>query len=182
MTPLTRAWLAFAAFGAGLIHLAVGAGSALPLAIPLAGLGIAELSWGVAVLHRGKVLVPRTVLAMSLAPVLVWGGSAAVMPGLGVPPATLPLFPLAVASLFNLFIAVVVAIGLRGAAALPEAEAAPRTDQGGRYVIGLLAAGLLVSGLTTPALAATEAGSHAVPHGSHHQPAVETDTESDHSH
>jgi hypothetical protein len=180
MTPLTRTWLAFAAFGAGLIHLAIAAGSALPLAVPLAGLGAAELGWGVAILHLGRLIAPRTVVAISLMPLLGWGGSAAVMPGLGMPLAGLPLFPLAVASLFNLFIAVVVAIELRGVAALPEAAA--RTDQGGRYLIGLVAAGILVSGLTTPALAATEAGSHAVPHGTHHEPVPGRHTDGGHYH
>lgn len=180
MTPLTRTWLAFAAFGAGLIHLAIAAGSALPLAITLAGLGVAELGWGVAILHLGRVIAPRAVVAISLVPILGWGVSAAIMPGLGMPSAGLPLFPLAVASLFNLFIAVLVAIRLRGVAALPEA--APRTDQGGRYLIGLVAAGILVSGLTTPALAATEPGSHAVPHGTHQEPAPGTHTDGGHSH
>jgi hypothetical protein len=180
MTPLTRTWLAFAAFGAGLIHLAIAAGSALPLAIPLAGLGAAELGWGVAILHLGRVIAPRTVVVVSLMPVLVWGGSAAIMPGFGMPSASLPAFPLAVASLFNLFIAVLVAIRLRGVAALPEA--APRTHQVGRFLIGLVAAGILVSGLTTPALAATEVGSHAVPHGTHHEPGSNMPTDNGHSH
>ena len=76
MTPLTRTWLAFAAFGAGLIHLAIAAGSALPLAITLAGLGVAELGWGVAILHLGTVIAPRTVVVISLVPLPKWGVSA----------------------------------------------------------------------------------------------------------
>jgi hypothetical protein len=47
------------------------------------------------------------------------------------------------------------------------ADAAAGQPQAGRYVLGLVFGALLVSGMVTPALAATNAGQYAVPHGSH---------------
>ncbi len=39
--------------------------------------------------------------------------------------------------------------------------------RGKRHLVGLIVCAVLVAGLVTPALAATEAGQHAVPHGEH---------------
>ena len=46
MPPVTRMWLAFAAICTGIIHAALAATAPLPLAVPLALLGLAELAWG----------------------------------------------------------------------------------------------------------------------------------------
>ena len=51
----SRSVMALASLGVGLVHLAVGAGSPLFLAILLVGFGIAELGWGIALLARGRV-------------------------------------------------------------------------------------------------------------------------------
>lgn len=173
MTPLTRIWLAFSALGAGLIHLAVGAGAPLPLALPLAGLGVAEFGWGVVVLMRGAVPWRRRVHLLALVPVLVWGAALATATVVDMSElvSRLPFLPLAVASTFNVFIAVTAAVAARRRAAgrptpVTAAPEAPQ-PQGWRFVGGLIAAALLVAGLTTPALASTEAGTHAVPHGTH---------------
>lgn len=182
MATLAPVWLAFLAFGAALIHLAVGASATAPLAVVLVGLGVAELGWGVLVLIRNRVVAARTTLVLTLAPVLLWGGIAGMGGGLGLAPDALrlPFFPLAVASLFTLAIAAGIAVALRRSGRSPAASSGP----GRRYLLGLISAGVLVAGLTTPALAATEAGRQAVPHGSHpaHQPARLDSEDEPHSH
>jgi len=100
----------------------------------------------------------------------------------------LPLQPMATATLFDLFLAGSLALILRRASAAPAAPAAPATrtappapdaavtaqPAGWRFLAALTLAALVVSGLTTPALAATDAGTHAVPHGSHGLPSAPT--------
>lgn len=166
MTATTRIWFAFASLGAGMVHLAVAAGAPLAVMIPLAGFGIAELGWGAAVLIRGRLLAPRAVLGAALVPVLFWGALATVGSGLG-PIFVLPLFPMAVASLLDLALAVALAVAGRVRAATAGGRRTDAAGQGWRFVAVLSVAGALFSGLVTPALAATEAGQHAVPHGSH---------------
>ena len=65
-----------------------------------------------------------------------------------------------VASLLDLAIAIGITWILRRDPATPPAPLRP-----GRYLLGLGAGALVVAALTTPALAATEAGAAAVPHG-----------------
>ncbi|TFD08600.1 hypothetical protein E3T26_15385 [Cryobacterium sp. TMT1-21] len=181
MTPISLLWTAFAALGAGTIHLAVGAGAPLPLAILFAGVGAAEIGWGVATLVRGRVLVADLAVVGALIPVFVWGATATLRSGFGLPAdaAGLPVFPMAVATLFSVFVALSLAVARRRAA---SESAATGTPQGRRFLAALALGGLLVSGLTTPALAATDAGAHAVPHGSHSEPAHAVLPESPHSH
>ncbi len=166
MSTITRSWLAFAAIGTGLIHFALVVGSPLPLGILLAIVGLAEFAWGVYTFAREDIARPRLVLVGALAPMLGWGlllvvSTAAENPGIA---KTLPLLPLAIATLFEIFIAVTVAMHLRRIA---EHRPEPRAPGVGRYLIGLTAGGLVIAALTTPALAATEAGASAVPHGEH---------------
>ena len=178
MSAVTRLWLAFAALGAGMIHVAVGASAPFPLAVLLVGFGVAELAWGVAALSMGRLPVPRAVTGAALIPVFVWGATAALGSGLGVSAdATgLPLYSMAIASSFNLFLAVVMAVHQRRAsteAASPVTltdtpRAAPVAAGGWRFLTALTLGGVLFSGLTTPALAATDAGQLAVPHGTSH--------------
>ncbi|TFB75294.1 hypothetical protein E3O06_05570 [Cryobacterium glaciale] len=184
MSPVLRTWLGFAALGAALIHLAVGVTAPFPLSVLLVGFGIAELGWGIATLAAGRVIGPRVVVGAALIPVFIWGATAALGSGLGITSAQtgLPLYPMAMASWFNVFLAATVAIALRHAsngiptpasastpgAAAPGAAAPGAAAPGGwRFLTGLVVGGFLLSALTTPALAATEVGSHAVPHGSH---------------
>ena len=184
MTSISRLWLAFAAMGAGTIHLAVGASAPMLLAILLVGFGAAELGWGVRTLVRGRLVAADLALFGALIPVFVWGATATLGSGFGLAAGAtgLPLFPMMVASLFGLFISAALAIGRRAAggagtagpgAGRPDAAASP---QGWRFLVALTIGGLLFSGLTTPALAATEAGAHAVPHGSHGLPASPSPT------
>lgn len=186
MTSVLRLWLAFAALGAGVIHLAVGASAPFPLAITLAGLGIAELGWGIATLARGRLIAPQVTLVAALIPVFFWGASATLGSGFGLPAdaTSLPLFPMAVASLFNIFLSGALAVSKRRAGAGSSTPAAAADPQGWRFLTGLIIGGVLFSGLTTPALAATDAGAHAVPHGSHSIPGLEflDSGHSDHGH
>jgi hypothetical protein len=130
------------------------------------------------VLVRGRLVVPVLAVFGALIPVFVWGGAAALGSGfgLGVEATGLPFFPMSVATLFGI-VAGSLAAGRRRAPATPAAAGAARGDaaaspQGWRFLAALTLGGLLVSGLTTPALAATEAGVHAVPHGSHSIPGL----------
>ncbi|MGO4690425.1 hypothetical protein [Glaciibacter sp. 2TAF33] len=188
MTAVLRIWLAFSAIGAGLIHVAVGAGAPLILSVTLVGFGLAELGWGALVLIRARILAGDVVLGATLIPVVVWAAANTLGSGFGVPvdAVLLPLLPMLVASLFNLFLAGSLAVLRRGradhSADTSPAHASPAhtspadtaaDPQGWRFLIGLVLAGFLFAGLTTPALAATDAGLHAVPHGSHSVPGLE---------
>ena len=172
MTPVIRTWLGFAALGAALIHLAVGAGAPLPLAILLVGFGVAELGWAVATLARARPIALRFTIGATLIPVLVFAATAILGSGLGVraEETGLPFYPMVTASLFNIFLAGSLAVIVRRAANAPSASVSEQTRQqpqpaGWRFLTALIVAGLVVSGLTTPALAATNAGLYAVPHG-----------------
>ena len=189
MTPISRLWLCCAAIGAGTIHLAVGASAPVLLMITLVGLGAAELGWGAAMLIRGRALAPGAALFGALIPVFVWGAVATLGSGLGVPAAAtgLPIQPMATATLFDLFLAGFLAITLRRAAGTTSiassTEPVPNSAGGWRFLGALTLAALVVSGLTTPALAATDAGAHAVPHGSHGLPTAPTSgSPADHQH
>ena len=175
MSPVIRTWISFAALGAALIHLAVGVTAPFPLSVLLVGFGIAELGWGIATLAMGRITIPRIVVGAALIPVFIWGATAALGSGLGVTSAQtgLPLYPMAVASLFNVFLAATVAIAVRRASnevhpPAGTAAHAAATPSGWRFLTALTLGGVLFSGLTTPALAATDAGQLAVPHGSSH--------------
>ncbi len=171
-------WPALFAWGAGLIHIAVAAGAPLGVLVPLTTLGVAELVWGITALRRGRMPLVRTTLAVAV---------IATLAGL-----VLALFdlmawiPLMSSSLMLVAIAGAAAVTLRRAArtvagrkmagrkmagrrmdgrvADAEASARPSTPAG-RTLIGVVAGALLVSALTTPALAQTNAGDYAVPHG-----------------
>jgi uncharacterized membrane protein len=121
--------------------------------------------------------VPGIALGAALGPVAVWVAAMSLHSGFGLAAdaVALPLFPMLIASVFSLFVAGSLAVLRRRAAAGENsASAAVEADpQGWRFLTGLILAGFLVSGLTTPALAATDAGTHAVPHGSHAVPGLE---------
>ncbi len=140
MSPVTRSWIAFAAVGAGLIHLALVISAPLFSGVLLAGIGIAEFAWGVLVMFDERFLVPRVAVVAALAPVALWLVSIGVQ-------AFRPA-PLAIATLFELFIAVAIAVSLRRGATAAQ----PRTRS---FVIGLLAGALVIGALTAIALSVT---------------------------
>ena len=166
MNDISRSVMALASLGVGLVHLAVGAGSPLFPAILLVGFGIVELGWGVTLLAAGRVVLPQLALALSLVPVALWGLDVTMSIALGIPgmTSTLPLGPMAAASLLSLVIGLSLSFSRRRARWPRPTASATRP---GRYLLGMLCGSLLVAGLVTPALAATNAGSHAIPHGEH---------------
>lgn len=72
MSQITRSWLAFAAVGAAIIHLALVISSPLPLALALAALGTIELSWGVTTLAKDRIVFPRAARVGAMIPVIAW--------------------------------------------------------------------------------------------------------------
>lgn len=178
LVAMTRSWPMLGALGAGLVlaALAAGAGGA-PQAV-LAGLGVAALGWGVLSLRADRLLAPRAVLGVAVAALLAGGG--AVGSGAMTDVAGLPL---AVASAFTASVALSAALAVRTRRAAPArveepakpapvrveepAKPASRDPRPGRTLAGLAVGAALVSALATPALAATDAGERAVPHGQH---------------
>ena len=162
--------MALVVLGAGLIHLAIAAGSPLGAAIGMGALGAVELGWGLAVLARGSVLFPTAALIGSLAPVALWGllATARVAGGESALTDFLPLGPLTAASVLNLAVALLLAIDRRPRPVKAHADSAARP---GRYLLGMVLGAMAVAGIVTPALAATNAGMYAVPHGEHGTPA-----------
>jgi hypothetical protein len=170
MSDIQRSLMALAALGAGLIHLAVAAGSPLAAAILLGALGIGELGWGLAVLSRGRVLAPTAALISSLAPVALWGLLATVRVAGGLSSLTdfVPLGPLAAASVLSIALALLLAVERRSRKARRQSTAlASEPARPGRFLLGMLLGAMAVAGVVTPALAATNAGTYAVPHGEH---------------
>ena len=154
MSVIVRTWIAFAASGVGLIHLALALGSPPLIAAPLAVIGIAEFGWGVVTFARDAVPIPRVAFGVALAPVVVW----VVLLLTGGAPAGWGLVPLAIAATLELAIATLLGRHLRRPAA-----STPRAPSVGRYLVGMLAGGLVVVALTTPALAAIQTGLDAPP-------------------
>ena len=175
LAAMTRSWPMLGALGAGLVLAALAAGAGGATQVALAGIGVAALGWGALSLRAGRVLPPRTVLGVAVAALLAGGG--AVASGAMTDVAGLPL---AVASAFIAAVALSAALRVRARRAAPAhseapraarvdepAQAAPRDPHPRRTLIGLAVGAALVSALATPALAATEAGERAVPHGEH---------------
>lgn len=165
------AWPAVAAWGAALILLALGAGAitaadgsgpsdasavgasaaaasaagSWAVGLPLIALGAAGLVWGGLTLARGRLVAPRAAVAGTLVG-LVAGGAA-----LGVDPVRTSV------AAFGAVTVLLVAVALGCGRALRSTErgpdAAPR-----RRLAGLLVAAVVVAGIVTPALGATEAG------------------------
>lgn len=174
LTTLARTWPMLSALGGGLVLLALAAGAGGTAGVALAGVGIAGLGWGVLSLRAGRGIAPAVALGVSAA-VLVGGGA---LVGTGLAASTgVAVGPLVAASAFIGVVAVHSAFAVRRAA---RAAARPIPDQtraanaapppavdGRRSLAGMVAGALLVAGLATPALAATEAGELAVPHGEH---------------
>ena len=145
MSPIVRGWIAFAAVGAGLIHLALVISAPLLGGVLLAGVGIAEFAWGVMVMFDERFLVPRIAVVAVLAPIGLW------IAALLLDAESFRPFPLAIATLFELFIAIALAMMLRR-------PRAPRAVSTRRYTLGLAAGAVVAALLTGPALGATAAG------------------------
>ncbi|GGD37007.1 hypothetical protein GCM10010915_17210 [Microbacterium faecale] len=148
----------FAAIGAGLILCAVGAGAGVPAAIGLVALALAEFAWAVATMHTRRVLAPRSALAASVA--IVAG-------------ATLLLFTARIGlAPFLALLALHGAVGIAAAVVLRRRardQPISATDSRMPLVAVIVVQAMAVAAVTTPALADTEPGDMAVPHGTHHE-------------
>jgi hypothetical protein len=171
MDALLRPAGAVAALGAALIAIAVGAGAPLWAAawwlalLVLAG-GAAQLAVAVLAL-RGRRLRPGAAALALGAPTLAWlvglvvGAAAAV-----------PLVPMLAASSLGLSAILVLCRPARPGAS--AARRPPAAEPRPLAVLGVLAAAsAVVAAVTTGALAGTEAGAFAQPHGEHGAGATE---------
>lgn len=137
MSAATRAWLAFPAVGAGLIHLSLALAAPLPLSLLLGVWGAAEFFWGVFAFALDRVPVPRVALVAAVAPTILWGISVAL--GFGPP---VSLVAMTGACLLELVVAVGLARHLRAVA--PGA----RSPSGRGNALGVLAAVAVVVVIT----------------------------------
>jgi hypothetical protein len=162
VNAVVRAWLGFFALGAGLIHLALVIGSPLVVGIPLLLAGVAEFAWGVFAFTASAVPFPRAARIAAVVPILLWV-ALLVLAGANAVPGVRVL-PMLAASMLDLAIAIAITVVLR------RADRGSRPIASGRYLIALGIGALVVAAVTTPALAATEAGDVAVPHGTSETP------------
>jgi hypothetical protein len=174
MATLVRTWLGLAAMGAGLIHLAVAAAAPPALLATFAGLGAAEVAWGIAALARWTVPLPRTALAGAMLPTLVWVGLLLAGAGsshgdghaAGLHPMAagstlgtdLPVGPMLGATLLDLALAVVVALRLRRGR--PEERGAEPGVWA--YLGGVVGGAGVIFALTSAALGGTAIGASAM--------------------
>lgn len=163
MSLILRTWLAFAALGVGLIHLALVVSAPLPVALVAALIGFTELAWAVLVLRQQRIFAPRAGMFAALLPIALW---LALL--VSAPPfannASLSHGALAAGAALELFVAAALALHLRRGRALPIERRAPPPWL---YLSGLMAGALAVGAIVTPALASTAAGRYAQPHGEH---------------
>jgi hypothetical protein len=167
MTVITRSWLSFAAIGAGVIHLALVIGSPLAIGAPLVLFGLAELTWGVLILVKDRLLVLRLAQTGAITPLLVWSLLSVTATLLAAPQiaSSLRFVPMGIAALFELFIAGVLSVILRRQSETERPARPGEPASAVAYLSAVIVAGVLVGALTTPALAATQAGSVALEHG-----------------
>lgn len=138
MSAATRAWLAFPAVGAGLIHLSLALAAPLPFSLLLGLWGAAEFFWGVFAFALDRVPVPRVALAGAVAPTILWGLSVALSFG---PPVS--LVAMAGACLLELVVVVGLARHLR---AVASGSRSPSRARGN--ALGVLAAVAVVVVIT----------------------------------
>src|SRR5664279_2969547 len=106
MPAITRTWIAFAAVGTGLIHVALVIGSPLALGIPLAILGVTEFAWGILAFTRDTLPFARAAMVVAVAPLIAWGLLVAAASTLQAPAlaAVLDVVPWGIAAIFQLFV------------------------------------------------------------------------------
>ncbi|KTR86966.1 hypothetical protein NS354_02190 [Leucobacter chromiiresistens] len=170
-------WPALASLGAGLVLFATAAGAAPVIAVPVGLAGAVELVWALAVLRAGRLVAPRAAIA----------GGAVGIAGSGFLLLTGPLalIPFLALFVFHWSIAIAAVLEVRRLRAdsavapgeTPDARAvasaggpvsSPIRRRAGGFTIALVIEAMLVAAIATPALAASEAGEFAVPHGTLH--------------
>ena len=156
MLALTRIWIAFAALGAGLIHLAVAAGSPPILLAVFLVLGAAEIAWCVATMLSSRFPLRQFALVGSLLPLVAWASALVLGDPVGATVDNLPPLALASAGVLDVVIGAAMAASLRRS---PDASPAATSEPGaGWTVLGIVAGALVMTALTLPALGQTQAG------------------------
>ncbi|MEV7973551.1 hypothetical protein [Cellulomonas sp. NPDC089187] len=155
----SRIWAALSGLGYGLVTIGIGAGHLahyLPVGIGLLLVGFTGLGWAVLAL-RGTIPSARPALLALVvtAPLVLLSARFT---------GTLPTAAEASALTLGLLTAVLIGLHLRTD---PVDQAPPA----GQQALAMFAGAMLVATITVPGLAATDAGAHAVPHGSHGLPA-----------
>ncbi len=171
MSAVLRTWLGFLALGAGLVHVALVIGSPLPVALVLLLVGAAEFAWGVFAFVGATPPLPQLARSGAVVPVIGWALLLVVAGSDSFGPLTdsAGLFPMLVASVFDLLIALGLTVQLRRTAS-PDAAPDPTTSgpgRSGRPLAAVIAGALVIAAITAPALAATEAGRAAQTSGGH---------------
>ncbi|MGW9114651.1 hypothetical protein [Microbacterium sp. NPDC055683] len=154
---MLRWWPALSSWGAGLILFSVSAQSPLAVGIASAAIAIAAFGWGAAALRRDAPPVPRVALAVAMG-VLIAGVALVMTGGIGW------LGWLALSALVLIVAASAAVVLRRGSEDAPASRRAHRSSG----TVALVTGALLVAAVTTPALASSEAGELAVPHGELH--------------
>ncbi|MEW1808481.1 hypothetical protein [Pseudarthrobacter sp. NPDC080039] len=167
---------AFAGLGAGTISFGISSSLLSAAGTPwtIAG-GTVTLLWGIGLsvwavqsLRRGSPIRIRAVLRV--VPVAVFLHLAAIVNGLWGPnqsPRSLDGSALSAAALELLILA---SVGWLARQPTSRPSQAPVQPSAGALLAAIFAAALIVAAITTPGLAATAAGNHAVPHGEHTSP------------
>lgn len=147
----TASWTAVAAWGAGLILAALGAGAVTGPSATAAGrgvgvllftLGLAWLGWGTASLVRARVIMPRLIVAATVSAVLLV--------------AALLLLAPAHTSVYAVGAAMALVLGVAASAALARRRGVHGGDGRAVSVWGLILAAAVLSVVVTPALGATQ--------------------------
>ncbi|MEV8359981.1 hypothetical protein [Microbacterium sp. NPDC076895] len=166
---ITAIWLGILAVGAALLHLAAGAGAPPAWLAILVAIGTVELGWGVLTLRRGALTRPLITLVGATAAILI--SAVAAISG------AMPWLVLIVVLSFDGAIAVITAFSVRSVDSTRRARAGSRRPGTPlATILSFVGSAVVVAALATPALAATEAGAHAVPHGQMHEDGAGTGT------
>ncbi len=165
MATMIRTWLGLGALGAGLVHLAVAAGSAPGALALLVLVGAAEVAWGVTALARERVPLPRIALAgavaavVGVAAVLVLRAGAMSHMATMTPAGTVagvPAVPMLGAALLELGCAAALAVVVR------RGRRESRRPGVWAYLGGVVAGAAVVAGITSASLGATPVGAMAM--------------------
>jgi len=166
-SDVARCWAGFASLGAGLVHLAVVREHLAEwwlFGAFFIGIGVFQIVWAMLALARDRAPFPRAVAAVNAGVIALWVATRTV--GLPVGPERGTPEAVGVADVVCAVLQAVVVVLLVAAVRVPREERTPHLAAGAR--LALLGIGALaMAAVTTPALAATEAGEHAHPHGEH---------------
>jgi hypothetical protein len=151
ISDVARCWAGLASLGAGLVSVAIAreqVGSSWAAFAVVLGVAGYQLAWALAALARPALPLPRLTVALNVVVATAW----VLQPSGGLLSPVLELMVVAT---------------VLGAGAAGTAPARRVWRSAGGYLAAVGVGGLVVAAVATPAMAATEAGQHARPHGSH---------------